>query len=110
MRSSECVNSDGCEFTDACRGRRSRLLAELLKCSEPVLNVIGRRKLVAVHCEHIDRHGLKAPPGGLRSEQLALRCPACFPPNYDLVPRHKDVLDRPAQIRDCGTDHLEDLG
>src|ERR1700728_18922 len=86
------------------------LPADLLHCPGPVLDMIRGRQLAVFYREYINRHGLKAFAGRLRSEQFAYRSPARLTTHYDLIAKRLDVLNCPAQIRDHRPKRLECLG
>lgn len=65
------------------------LLANLLQCSHPVLNVISGSQLAVFHGEYIDRHCVKALARRFRSPQLPFGCPGSFTTHHDLIAEKK---------------------
>src|SRR5437762_2944382 len=85
------------------------LTLDLLNRTDPVLDVVRRRELVAPYGEHIERNRLEAPPGGLGAKQLAHGRSGRFATYDHSIARDHDVRDAPGQVRDARANLREHL-
>src|SRR5258705_13752487 len=85
------------------------LALDLLNGANPVLDVIGRRELVAPHREQVDGHRLEALAGSPSAEKFAHRSSGRLATQDDPIAGDHDVFDAPGQVGNARADLFEDV-
>ena len=97
FRRSRGVSMNSCHRIDGV-GIFTPLLADLLQCCHPVLDMISGRQLAIFHGEYIKRHGLEALASGLRSPEFARGRASRLTSHHNLIADGPDILNFLTQI------------